>query len=68
MVKIEHIAAILERMDNWTDYDEAQIRRLLGGNHIEVGRDKLIDGLYPGHTHRISHSGKGVFVEFELSG
>ena len=25
MVRIEHIAATLERWDNWTDYDEATI-------------------------------------------
>ena len=30
MVWIEHIAAALGRMDNWNDYNEAKIRRLLG--------------------------------------
>ncbi|MYC13757.1 MAG: hypothetical protein F4Y39_08530 [Gemmatimonadetes bacterium] len=55
MVKIEHI---LERLDNWTDYDEAQIRLLLGVNQKKAGisrwaANKLIDGLYPGHTYQI---------------
>lgn len=36
MVWIEHVAAALDRMDNWTDYDEAQIRRLLGVDQKKV--------------------------------
>ena len=30
MVRIDHIARALERYDNWTDYDEPVIRKLLG--------------------------------------
>ena len=58
MVRIEHIAATLERMDNWTDYNEATIRRLLGVDQTKAGvsqraANELIDELFPGHTHRI---------------
>ena len=58
MVRIDHIAAALERWDNWSDYDEAKIRRILGVNQKKRGvsqkaANSLIDGLYPGHTHRI---------------
>ena len=37
MIRIEHIAQTLERWDNWTGYDEAKIRRLLGVDDKKAG-------------------------------
>ena len=37
MVKIEHIAGALDRFDNWTDYNEDKIRRLLGVDQKKAG-------------------------------
>ena len=33
MVRIEHIAEVLERYDNWTDWDETAICKLLEVDH-----------------------------------
>ena len=61
MVSIEHIAQTLERWDNWTDYNEATIRRLLGVDQskavylLQRAANSLIDGL-PRATHRIFRS------------
>ena len=72
MIRIEHIAQTLERWDNWTGYDEAKIRRLLGVDDKKAGvsqraANALIDGLYPGHTSDISRPGKGVFGQGEAA-
>ena len=58
MMKIEHIAGALDQFDNWTDYNEDNIRRLLGVDQTTTGvsqraANALIDGLYPGHQHGI---------------
>ena len=68
MVRIEHIAAALDRMDNWTDYNEAQIRRLLGVDQKKAGvsqqaASSLIDVLYPGHKHRIFRTQVKAYLE-----
>ena len=66
MVRIEHIAATLERWDNWTDYDEATIRRLPKVDQKKAGGEQaansLIDGLYLGHTRDFSHTDKGYLA------
>ena len=73
MVRIEHVAAALGRMANWTDYDEAQIRWLWGGNQTKVGviveraANALIDGLYPGHTLDISWPSDGGLGQGEAA-
>ena len=56
MVRIEHIAEVLERYDNWTDRDETAICKLLEVDHHKAGVSqravsKLINGMYPGHQH-----------------
>ena len=72
MVRIEHIAAALGRMDNWNEYDEAIIRRLLKVDQTKAGvsqraANALIDGLYPGHRSDISRPVKGVFGQGEAA-
>ena len=68
MVRIEHIAEVLERYDNWTDWDETAICKLLEVDHHKAGvsqraASKLINGMYPGHTaHPIF--GTGDYVHF----
>ena len=58
MVRIENIAAALDRMDNWNDYNENIVRQLLGIPDHKTGvsikaAHSLIDGLFPGHQHGI---------------
>ena len=68
MVRIEHIAEMLERYDNWADWDETAICKLLEVDHHKAGvsqraASKLINGMYPGHTaHPIF--GTGDYVHF----
>ena len=68
MVRIEHIAEVLERYDNWTDWDETAICKLLEVDHHKAGVSqravsRLINGMYPGHTaHPIF--GTGDYVHF----
>ncbi|MYC13778.1 MAG: hypothetical protein F4Y39_08635 [Gemmatimonadetes bacterium] len=61
MVRIDHVVAALDRMDNWSDYNENIVRRLLGIPNHKTGVSKkaahnLIDGLFPGHQHGIFRS------------
>lgn len=58
MVRIDHIVAALDRLDNWNEYDETTVRRLLEIPDHKTGVSKkaahnLIDGLFPGHQHGI---------------
>ena len=58
MVRIDHLVAALDRMDNWNEYDETAIRQLLkiNQNKTDISQraaDALIDGLFPGHQHSI---------------
>lgn len=57
MVRIEHIAAALDRMDNWNEYDEAKIRRLLGVDQKKRVSQRAANALrytlFPGHQHGI---------------
>ena len=61
-------AEVLERYDNWTDWDETAICKLLEVDHHKAGvsqraASKLINGMYPGHTaHPIF--GTGDYVHF----
>ena len=72
MVRIEHIAEVLERYDNRTDWDETAICKLLEVNHHKAGvsqraASRLINGMYPGHQH-IPFWGQVItFIFFELT-
>ena len=65
-------AEVLERYDNWTDWDETAICKLLEVDHHKAGVSqrvvsKLINGMYPGHQH-IPFLGQVItFIFFELS-
>ena len=65
-------AEVLERYDNWTDWDETAICKLLEVDHHKAGvsqraASRLINGMYPGHQH-IPFLGQVItFIFFELA-
>ena len=71
MVRIEDIAEVLERYDNWTDRDETAICKLLEVDRHKAGvsqraASRLIDGMYPGHQY-IPFLGQVItFIFFKL--